>query len=61
MNRFTEPSTWAGLATLFQVAKMFVPANLHICLDGATAVAGALAGVMPEKAKSPAPVVPVEA
>lgn len=49
MKRFCEPSTWAGLAALFQLAKTFVPPQYQIFVDGATAVAGALAGVIAEK------------
>ncbi len=49
MKRFTEPSTWAGLAALFQLARAFVPPQYQICIDGATAVAGALAGIIAEK------------
>lgn len=48
MKRFTEPSTWAGFGVLFQAAKMFVPPQYHLVLDGASAVAAAVAGVMPE-------------
>lgn len=50
MNRLKEASTWAGFGVLFQMAKMFVPPQYHLVLDGASAVAGALAGVIPEKA-----------
>lgn len=49
MNRLKEPSTWAGLAALFQLAKMIVPPQYHIVVDGATAMAGALAGMIREK------------
>lgn len=47
MNRFTEPSTWAGLGVLAQVLKGFFPAYA-LLLDGASAAAGALAGVLTE-------------
>lgn len=49
VTRFKEPSTWAGFAALFQLAKLIVPPQYHIVVDGATAVAGALAGVIAEK------------
>ncbi|MFZ4878433.1 hypothetical protein ACL9RI_25385 [Janthinobacterium sp. Mn2066] len=49
MNRLKEASTWAGLGVLFQVAKAFLPPQYHICVDGASAVAGALAGVIRDK------------
>lgn len=49
MKRLYEPSTWAGFAALFQLARAFVPPSYQICIDGATAVAGALAGVIAEK------------
>ncbi len=49
MNRFKEASTWAGFGVMFQVCKAFVPPQYHVFLDGASAVAGALAGVIPEK------------
>lgn len=50
MNRLKEASTWAGFAAVFQMLKVFVPPQYHLVLDGATAVSGALAGVIPEKA-----------
>ena len=50
MQRFKEPSTWAGFGVLFQVAKAFIPPQWHILLDGMSAFSGALAGAMPEKA-----------
>jgi hypothetical protein len=49
MKRLKEASTWAGLGILFQVAKAFVPPQYHIVLDGLSGVAGAVAGVVPEK------------
>jgi hypothetical protein len=52
MDRLKEASTWAGFGVMFQACKLFVPAQFHIYLDGASAVAGALAGVVPEKAKA---------
>lgn len=49
MKRFKEASTWAGLAAIFQAVKLFVPPQYHIVLDGATAIAGTVAGVVPEQ------------
>lgn len=49
MNRLKEASTWAGIAAIFQVLKSFVPAEKAIILDGLTAVAGTIAGFVPEK------------
>ncbi len=53
MDRLKEASTWAGFGVLFQMLKPFVPAQYHIILDGASAVSGALAGVIPEKKAVP--------
>lgn len=50
MKRFKEASTWAGIAAILQAAKLLVPAQWHMALDGATALAGTVAGVVPEKA-----------
>ena len=50
MNRITEPSTWAGFAGIFQAMKFFMPPTLHLYMDGATAIAGAIAAMVPEKA-----------
>jgi hypothetical protein len=49
MNRFKEPSTWAGLAALFQLVRAFVPPQYQVVVDGATAVAGTLAGFIAER------------
>ncbi|WP_158567972.1 hypothetical protein [Duganella sp. BJB476] len=49
MKRLKEASTWAGFAAILQAAKMFVPPQYHILLDGATAIAGTVAGIVPEK------------
>ncbi|WP_343724265.1 hypothetical protein [Herbaspirillum huttiense] len=49
MNRLSEASTWAGLGVLFQVMKAFVPPAWQIYLDGASAAAAGVAGVIPEK------------
>jgi hypothetical protein len=48
-KRLCEPSTWAGLATILQAAKVIVPPQYHLVLDGATAVAGAIAVRLPEE------------
>lgn len=47
-KRLSEPSTWAGLAALLQVAKAFFPLQAVI-LDGLTAAAGSFAMALPEK------------
>lgn len=52
MYRFKEASTWAGIGVLAQMIKSFVPVQYQIMFDGASAVAGALAGVISEKAKA---------
>lgn len=48
MNRLKQPSTWAGLAALLQLAKMFAPEYAGV-IDGLTAAAGSAAVVMNEK------------
>lgn len=50
MKRFTEPSTWAGFGVLFQTLKAFLP-QYAIYLDGASVIAGGLAGVIAEKGR----------
>jgi hypothetical protein len=50
MKRLTEPSTWAGFAAFLQAAKLLVPPQYHIVLDGGTALAATMAGLIPEKA-----------
>ena len=47
-NRLKEPSTWAGLAALLQVAKVFFPVYA-LAFDGLTAAAGSCAMALPEK------------
>ena len=47
-DRFKEPSTYAGIAALLQVAKVFFPAYAWV-FDGLTAAAGSVAVGMPEK------------
>lgn len=49
MNRFSEPSTWAGIAAMLQVAKVFFPA-WAIVIDGITMAAGGAAVAIQEKA-----------
>jgi hypothetical protein len=48
MQRFFEASTWAGFAAILQAAKVLVPPQYHVALDGATAVTGVIAGMLPE-------------
>lgn len=47
MNRFKEPSTWAGLGVLLQVLKAFVP-QYAVLIDAASAGAAAIAVKLPE-------------
>lgn len=49
MNRFTEPSTWAGLAALFQVAATFMPPQYGWIAHALTAAAGSAAVGLREK------------
>lgn len=49
MNRINQPSTWAGIAALLQVAKVFFPTWAPV-IDGVTAAAGGAAVVLNEKA-----------
>ena len=48
MKNFKQPSTWAGLAALFQVAANFLPPQYAWMAHVATAAAGAVAVKMPE-------------
>jgi hypothetical protein len=48
MNRFKEPSTWAGLAAILQAMKLFFPAHA-VAVDGLTAIAGGVAMVVRER------------
>lgn len=48
MNRFKEPSTWAGFAAFFQIAANFLPPQYAWIAHVATAAAGAVAVKMPE-------------
>jgi hypothetical protein len=49
MQRFTEPSTWAGVAVLFQVAAAFFPAHAAV-INVLSGAAACVAGVKPEGA-----------
>lgn len=49
MKRLKEASTWAGFAAILQAAKLVVPPQYHFVLDGATAIAGTVAGLVPEQ------------
>lgn len=49
MQRFFEASTWAGVAAILQAAKVLVPPQYHVALDGATAVTGVMAGMLREQ------------
>jgi hypothetical protein len=51
MNRFAEPSTWAGIAALFQVLKAFLPAHNQPYADALTAAAASIAVKLPERAQ----------
>lgn len=48
MNKLKQPSTWAGLAALLQVAKVFFPAYALV-IDGLTTAAGGAAVVLNEQ------------
>lgn len=50
MKRLFEPSTWAGLAAVFQGLKFVLPAQWHPVIDGASVAAGGLAAAMREGA-----------
>lgn len=52
MNRITEPSTWAGIAMLAQMAKAFIPPHWHLVADGLSTVASGAAVAMGEKGKA---------
>ena len=47
-NRLKEPSTWAAIGILFQVAKAVTPPQYHVIADCASTVLATLAGVTPE-------------
>lgn len=50
MKRLKEASTWAGIAAILQAAKLLVPPQYHVAVDGLTVLAGTVAGIVPEKA-----------
>lgn len=50
MNRLVQPSTWAGIAAIFQVAKAFFPQYASF-VDIITTAAGSLAIALNEKGK----------
>lgn len=52
MKRLAEPSTWAGLAAIFQVLKSFLPVHNQIYADALTVGFGAIAGALPERGKA---------
>lgn len=43
MNRFTQPSTWAGIAGLMQVLANFLPPHYSWIAHAITAAAGSAA------------------
>jgi hypothetical protein len=47
-KRAKEPSTWAGVAGVFQALAFFFPAHAA-ALNGLTAVAGCIAAQLPER------------
>ena len=53
LKRLCEPSTWAGIAAMFQVLKGFLPVGNQIYADGLSAAAAALAGALPEAKSQP--------
>lgn len=48
MNRLKEPSTWAALGIIFQVAKSAVPPQYHALADCLSVSLATLAGATPE-------------
>ncbi|MGB9109649.1 MAG: hypothetical protein WCC39_13270 [Telluria sp.] len=52
MKRFAEPSTWAGIAVLFQCIKAVLPGHNQVYADALSAAAAALAGALPERQKA---------
>lgn len=55
MKRLKEPSTWAGIAGIFQALKGMLPQHAEV-LDGLTVAAGVLAGLVAEKGADALPV-----
>lgn len=54
MNRFKQPSTWAGMAGILQALKALLPQHALV-LDALTVVAGGVAGVVNEQGAQAAP------
>lgn len=50
-NRLKEPSTWAAIGILFQLAKSAVPPQYHAVVDCASTALATLAGITPEGAR----------
>lgn len=48
-KRFTEPSTWAGIAGVALAIAPSLPPPWHIYMQGVATAAGALAAAMREK------------
>jgi hypothetical protein len=51
LNRAAEPSTWAGMAAIFQAVGFFFPQYV-VLANAATVVAGCVAGAVPERGGS---------
>ena len=51
-KRLKEPSTWAGLAALFQAAQMVLPPPWGVVAHAATVAAGGLAVALREGASN---------
>lgn len=51
MNRAKEPSTYAGIAAIFQALKTFLP-QYAMYLDMATVVTGSVAAMVTEQKQS---------
>ncbi len=49
IKRLKEPSTWAGFAVFFQMAKAFVKPEYHVLLDGLAGVSASAAVVRGER------------
>lgn len=50
-KRLQEPSTWAALGIIFQIAKSAVPPQYHVIADCVSVSLATLAGVTPEATK----------
>lgn len=49
-KRLREPSTWAGVAAIFQGLKYVLPVHLQPLADGLTVAAGGMAAALREGA-----------